>query len=102
NDQGKMFKRPGRPADRIPSPFTNEQEARSANNGALPPDFSVLAKARSIEVDRAFWAVPGAMIRDIFTGYQEAGPDYIYALLTGYTQPPQGVKVAEGMHYNVA
>lgn len=102
NDQGKMFKRPGRPSDRIPSPFSNEQEARSANNGALPPDFSVLAKARSIEVDRAFWAVPGAMIRDIFTGYQEAGPDYIYALLTGYTQPPQGVKVAEGMHYNVA
>lgn len=102
NDQGKMFKRPGRPSDRIPQPFSNEQEARAANNGALPPDFSVLAKARSIEVDRAFWAVPGAMIRDIFTGYQEAGADYIYALLTGYAPPPQGYKVADGMHYNVA
>lgn len=100
NDQGKMFKRPARLSDRIPSPFTNEQEARSANNGALPPDFSVLAKARSVEVDRAFWAVPGAMIRDIFTGYQEGGADYIYALLTGYTNPPAGFKVADGMNYN--
>ncbi len=100
NDQGKMFKRPGRLSDRIPQPFSNEQEARSANNGALPPDFSVLAKARSIEVDRSFWAVPWAMITDIFTGYQEAGPDYIYALLTGYTQPPQGYKLADGMNYN--
>lgn len=100
NDQGKMFKRPARLSDRIPSPFTNEQEARSANNGALPPDFSVLAKARSVEVDRAFWAVPGAMVRDIFSGYQEGGADYIYALLTGYTNPPAGFKVAEGMNYN--
>lgn len=100
NDQGKMFKRPGRPSDRIPSPFSNEQEARSANNGALPPDFSVLAKARSVEVDRSFWAVPGAMVRDIFSGYQEGGADYIYALLTGYAKPPEGFKVADGMHYN--
>lgn len=100
NDQGKMFKRPGRLSDRLPSPFSNEQEARSANNGALPPDFSVLAKARSVEVDRSFWAVPGAMIRDVFSGYQEGGADYIYALLTGYTKAPEGFKVAEGMNYN--
>lgn len=100
NDQGKMFKRPGRLSDRIPQPFSNEMEARSANNGALPPDFSVLAKARTVEVDRSFWAVPGAMIRDIFTGYQEAGADYIYALLTSYAKAPDGFKVADGMYYN--
>ena len=100
NDQGKMFKRPARLSDRIPSPFSNEPEARSANNGALPPDFSVIAKARSVEVDRPFWRIPDAMIRDIFTGYQEGGADYIYALLTGYTKAPAGVKLADGMNYN--
>jgi cytochrome c1 len=78
NEKGEMFQRPGRPSDRFRSPFANEQAARAANNGALPPDLSVIAKAR-----------PG-------------GPDYIYALLTGYVPPPQGFKVAEGMHYNAA
>jgi cytochrome c1 len=100
NDQGKMFKRPARLSDRIPSPFSNEMEARSANNGALPPDFSVIAKARSNEVERPFYMVPGAMLRDIFTGYQEGGADYIYALLTGYEKAPANVKLGDGMHYN--
>jgi ubiquinol-cytochrome c reductase cytochrome c1 subunit len=88
NDQGKMFKRPGRLSDAFPSPFSNEQEARSANNGAYPPDFSVLAKARGIEVDRPFYAVPFAVVRDVLGAYQEAGPDYIYALLNGYADVP--------------
>jgi ubiquinol-cytochrome c reductase cytochrome c1 subunit len=96
NDQGKMFKRPGRLSDPIPSPFSNEQEARSANNGALPPDFSVIAKARGIEVDRPFYAVPGGMVRDIAGAYQEAGPDYIYALLTGYQDAPRYTRDGAG------
>jgi ubiquinol-cytochrome c reductase cytochrome c1 subunit len=108
NDQGKMFKRPGLLSDIIPGPFSNDQEARSANNGALPPDFSVLAKARGIDVERPFYMVPIAMVRDIFTGYQEAGPDYIYAVLTGYGNVPAGFKnpdgtafkVGEGMNFN--
>ncbi|WP_159999964.1 cytochrome c1 [Roseomonas sp. 18066] len=77
NDNGEMFERPGRPSDRFRRPFANDAAARAANNGALPPDFSVIVKAR-----------PG-------------GGNYIHALLTGYEDPPPaGVTVMEGMHYN--
>jgi cytochrome c1 len=78
NDKGEMFQRPGRPSDHFRSPFANDQLARLANGGALPPDLSVMAKAR------------------------EGGPDYIYALLTGFTDPPAGFKLVQGMHYNKA
>ena len=76
NDEGQMFERPGRPADRFRSPFANDAAARSANNGALPPDLSVMAKARA------------------------GGADYLFALLTGYVDPPAGVTLMDGMHYN--
>jgi cytochrome c1 len=78
NEKGEMFQRPARPSDPFRSPYANEQQARNFNNGALPPDLSVIAKAR-----------PG-------------GPDYIYALLTGYKPAPPGFEVAQGMHYNAA
>jgi len=78
NEKGEMFQRPAQPSDRFRSPFANDQLARLANNGALPPDLSVMAKAR-----------PG-------------GSDYIYALLTGYHPAPQGFELAQGMHYNEA
>jgi cytochrome c1 len=78
NDKGEMFQRPGRPSDHFRSPFANDQLARLANGGALPPDLSVMAKAR------------------------EGGPDYIYALLTGFAEPPAGFKLVQGMHYNKA
>jgi ubiquinol-cytochrome c reductase cytochrome b/c1 subunit len=94
NDSGEMFERPGRPADRFPSPFPNDAAARAANGGALPPDFSVLAKARSYE--RGF----PTFIFDIFTQYQEQGVDYIYALLHGYENAPQGFSLPAGTHYN--
>jgi ubiquinol-cytochrome c reductase cytochrome c1 subunit len=69
-----MFDRPGRPADAFPAPFPNEQAARAANGGAYPPaDRHVLAKARTYE--RGF----PKFIFDIFTQYQEQGPDYIHA-----------------------
>jgi len=94
NDAGDMFERPGRLSDHWPSPFPNEQAARASNGGAYPPDFSVLAKARTYEV-----GFPGFLI-DIFTQYQEQGPDYIHALLNGYVDPPEGFAVPEGGHYN--
>jgi len=76
NDEGQMVERPGRPSDRFRSPFPNPAAARAANNGALPPDLSVITKAR------------------------EGGASYIFALLTGYGDPPAGVTVMDGMNYN--
>ncbi len=76
NDEGEMYMRPARPADRFVSPFPNEQAARAANHGASPPDLSLIVEAR------------------------ENGADYVYALLTGYGDPPEGVQVREGMNYN--
>ncbi|MGE5269459.1 MAG: cytochrome c1 [Thiohalocapsa sp.] len=77
NDQGQMFERPARPSDPIPGPFPNDEAARAANNGALPPDLSLITKAR------------------------DGGPDYVYSLVgLGFKQPPQGFKVMEGSYYN--
>jgi ubiquinol-cytochrome c reductase cytochrome c1 subunit len=94
NGDGEMFTRKAVASDHFPSPFPNEQAAAAANNGAAPPDFSLIAKARGVE--RGF----PTFIFDIFTQYQESGPDYIYSLLTGYQEPPEGVEVAEGTHFN--
>ena len=102
NDQGKMFKRPGKLSDAIPSPFANEQEARAAQNGAYPPDLSLITKARNTENQGAFYIHPFQMLRDVVTGYQEGGANYVYALLTGYKPAPSDMKLAEGMHYNAA
>jgi ubiquinol-cytochrome c reductase cytochrome c1 subunit len=94
-EDGQMFERPGRPSDRWPSPFPNEQAARASNGGAYPPDFSVLAKARTYT--RGFWL----SLLDLVTQYQEHGVDYIHALLTGYDQPvPEGQQGQPGLHYN--
>jgi ubiquinol-cytochrome c reductase cytochrome c1 subunit len=76
NDQGQMYQRPARPSDPIPGPFPNDLAARAANNGALPPDLSMIVKAR------------------------EGGPDYIFGLLTGYKDPPAGFNLLPGMYYN--
>jgi len=94
NDQGEMFERAGRPADYFPAPWPNENAARARYNG-VPPDFSVLAKARSYE--RGFpW-----FIFDMFTQFQEHGVDYIHALLVGYKEkPPAGVTLPQGSFYN--
>ncbi len=102
NDQGKILKRPARLSDRIPSPFDNEQQARSANNGALPPDLSLIARARGVEAEKPFFMVPWHMVKDIVIngGYQEAGSDYLYALLTGYQDAPKDMKMSDGMYYN--
>jgi ubiquinol-cytochrome c reductase cytochrome b/c1 subunit len=93
NDQGEMFERPARPADHFPSPFKNDNEARARYN-AVPPDLSMVAKARGYERGFPWWVL------DLFTQYQEHGPDYIAALLKGYENPPQGVTVPPGTFYN--
>ena len=94
NDQGEMFEREGRPADYFPTPWPNENAARARYNG-VPPDMSVLAKARGYE--RGFpW-----FIFDMFTQFQEHGVDYIHALMTGYKEkPPAGVTLPQGSFYN--
>ena len=76
NDDGEMFERPARPADRFVNPYANDNEARANNNGAYPPDLSVITKARKY------------------------GVDYIYNLLLGYVEPPKGMEVGNGMWYN--
>lgn len=92
--KGEMFERPGKPFDRFPSPFPNDEAAKAANNGAAPPDLSLIAKARAVH--RGF---PRFLI-DALTLYQESGPDYLVALLTGYAPPPEGMQLAPGMSYN--
>jgi ubiquinol-cytochrome c reductase cytochrome c1 subunit len=100
DDEGKIKKRPAGLPDAIPPPFANEQEARFAQNGALPPDLSLIIRARALETDRPFYKVPLAMLADVARGYQEAGADYVYAYLTGYADPPADVKMADLMNYN--
>lgn len=80
NDAGEMFERQGRPADRFPWNYPNA-EAAKATLGALPPDLSVMAKARSYS--RGF----PMFLLDAVIQYQEHGVDYVYALLNGYSNP---------------
>ncbi len=94
DDAGDMFQRPGKPYDILPSPFANPEAAAAANGGAAPPDLSVIAKARGVKRGLV-WG-----LLDFFTGYQEAGPDYIHALLTGFQDAPPGVTIPEGTYYN--
>lgn len=85
DDDGEITSRPGIPADKFPAPFANEKAARSANGGALPPDFSTIVKARE------------------HLGFFSSvyGEDYIVALMTGYhEEAPAGVELNEGLYYN--
>ena len=76
DDNGDMFKRKAKASDKLPKPYPNDKFARASNNGALPPDLSLIAKAR------------------------HGGPDYIYNLLLGYDDAPADMKIADGMNYN--
>ena len=76
NDDGEFFERAAIPSDYIPSPYPNEQAAKAANNGAYPPDLSLIIKARP------------------------DGANYVYSLLTGYQKPPKGKSINEGLYYN--
>lgn len=96
NDAGEMFERPGRPADHWPSPFPNNNAAAAANGGTAPPDLSLMAKARTYE--RGF----PTFVFDMFTQYAEQGPDYLHALLVGYTEKPKDFhqELSPGQYYN--
>jgi ubiquinol-cytochrome c reductase cytochrome c1 subunit len=100
NDEGKIKKRAAIPSDAIPPPYKNEQEARFAQNGALPPDLSLIIRARGYETNTPFYRVPDTMVRDILRGYQEAGADYVYNYLKGFADPPAGMKMGDFMNYN--
>lgn len=77
DDEGEMFLRPAKASDRFVAPFPNEQAARASNNGAYPPDLSLMVKAR------------------------KNGANYLYAVLTGYEEEaPEGVELMDGMYYN--
>ena len=75
-ETGEPIMRPGIAADRFPSPWANRTAGAAANGGAYPPDLSVMAKAR------------------------KGGADYIYSLLSGYVEPPAGLRVGAGQYYN--
>ncbi|MGV3730439.1 MAG: cytochrome c1 [Sphingopyxis sp.] len=79
-DTGEVATRDGLPSDHFPAPYANDVAARAANNNAIPPDLSLITKAR------------------------EGGKDYIYSLLTGYQNPPANLpddlKPGVGLHYN--
>jgi ubiquinol-cytochrome c reductase cytochrome c1 subunit len=102
DDTGNVKMRPGKPSDSFQWKLENEGKARATLNGALPPDLSVMAKARTVEREFAWYAFPLLMLEDLATQYQEQGPDYIHALLTGYSDPPAGKTVADGLYYNKA
>lgn len=76
NDDGEMFEREGRPSDHFPSPFANDKAAMAANGGALPPDLSLITKARF------------------------GGGDYVFGILTGYAKAPADVTILDGQFYN--
>jgi len=76
NQDGDMFERPGKLSDYFPKPFANDAAAAAANNGAIPPDLSFITLAR------------------------HGGEDYIYHLLNGYCDPPAGIELREGQHFN--
>lgn len=76
NDEGEMFERPARPSDYFKSPYPNDAAAKYANNGALPPDLSLITKARF------------------------GGADYVYGILTGYEEAPAGTTLLTGQHWN--
>lgn len=100
DDNGKMFERPAKLSDPILGPYKNDNEARAAQNGALPPDLALIAKARKVEYTGTWYMHPFAMLKDIVAGYQEGGPDYLYALLTGYVDAPKDFHLNDGMTYN--
>lgn len=76
DETGEPSTRPAVASDYFPSPYPNEVAARAANNNALPPDLSLITKAR------------------------EGGKDYLHSLLVGYTDAPAGHEVPEGLYYN--
>lgn len=76
DEEGEMFDRPARPSDKFVSPYPNKNAAKAVNNGAYPPDLSLITKAR------------------------HNGPNYVYAILTGYEDAPHGKELLAGQYWN--
>ncbi len=76
NDEGEMFERPARPSDRFKNPYPNDAAAKYANNGAMPPDLSLITKAR------------------------HNGANYVHGILTGYEEAPADTELMSGQYYN--
>ena len=118
NDDGERIMRKALLTDHFVSPYANDKAAMSANGGAMPPDLSVMAKARGIPhgakplqagniVSALFEGIKEyvgwifSTVTNVATQYQEAGPDYIYALMTGYEEEaPKGMSIPEGKNFN--
>lgn len=100
--KGAIIKRAPRLSDPILGPYDNDNQARAAQNGALPPDLSLITKARTYEYHGSVLGHFATMFKDVAFGYQEQGADYTYALLTGYKDAPKDVKLSDGMSYNAA
>ncbi len=100
DEDGELLVRDARLSDPILGPYLNDKAARSANNGALPPDLSLIVKARTIGRHVPWYQHVLLMVQDVVTAYQEAGADYVYGLLIGYKDAPSDVKLQDGMHYN--
>ena len=94
DDLGNQIERAGRPADHFPAPFANELAAKAANGGTAPPDMSTLAKARSYGRGFPWW------VFDMIGQYQEQGPDYIAAIVSGFIDAPKGFNLPPTGHYN--
>ncbi len=94
NEEGEMFQRPGRPSDRFVSPFPNDEAAKASNNGAFPPDLSLITKARA-----GWHGTPKSLYTySLFNG--SGGPEYVASLLSGYgREAPDGLE-KDGLSYN--
>ena len=93
NEEGEMFMRPARLSDAFPSPYPNEEAAKAANNGALPPDLSLIVKARE------GWYYPWYISPFIKLVKGNGGAEYVRALISGYEEAPHGEE-KEGLNYN--
>lgn len=92
---GEPVTRSGRPADRFPDFFATPEAAAAVNSGAVPPDLSLMAKARGVAEPFPAFILDGLML------YQEGGADYVHSLLLGYDEaPPPDVEVPPGTFYN--
>ncbi len=89
--EGNMFDRPGLPSDYFPWVFANEEAAKAANGGALPPDLSLITKARE-----GWHGTVNQLVNGI------GGPEYVYSLLVGYAEPTEEEKktAPEGKYFN--